>query len=69
MEPIRFRGSVVARRHDGSLVIGLFDGLPAPLQGLDTCVALLECESEAFEALFSVDNVGVPGNRPPPNGE
>lgn len=61
MTPIRFRGSVVARRHDGSLVIGLFDALPPPLQGLDTCVALLECDREALDALCSFDETGTSG--------
>lgn len=62
MTPIKFRGSVVTRRHDGGFVIGLFDALPAPLRGLDTCVALLECEQEALEALCSADPARTSGS-------
>lgn len=51
MTPITFRSAIVSRRQDGTLVIALLDKLPAPLAGIDTCVALLECTPEAAAAL------------------
>lgn len=51
LTPVEFRTAVVGRRPDGTVVIGLFDGLPAPLHAERTCVALLMCSQQTFEAM------------------
>lgn len=62
MTPIEFRSSVVAAK-DGEYVVALFGPLPPPLQGLETCVALLQCSRETLQALcdeFPRDFSGLP---------
>jgi hypothetical protein len=58
MTPIVFETSVVARAEDGSLSIALMAPLPAPHDGLKTCVTLLTCSPETAAALC----VGVAGS-------
>lgn len=59
--PVEFRSAVIGKRPDGMLVIGLFDGLPAPLHAERTCVALLVCSQKTFETmcLGSADGADV----------
>lgn len=42
-----FKSAVVARRHDGGVLIALMNGS----DGTPTCIALLECSAEAVRAL------------------
>jgi hypothetical protein len=58
MTPIVFQTSVVARGEDGTLSIALMAPLPAPHDGLTTCVTLLACSPEAAAALCA----GVAGS-------
>lgn len=66
MDFLNFRGSVVASTGDDEIVIALFDGLPTPFVGFDTCVCMLRCSRETFEALCSTDELGTSG---PPGTE
>lgn len=64
--PIPFRLSVIERREDGDLVIALMDGLPAPLDQVQACVALLTCSPETAAAMCAdiagcIEKSGAPG--------
>jgi hypothetical protein len=58
MDVIRFETAVVARTESGEVAIALMSPLPPPFSEYKTCVRVLTCSRETFEAMCA----GVPEN-------